>query len=477
MTVSTEFTALVLVSVCLLFHETLALHLTEPQEITNYPTSGSENNVTVTPVTAGNRIPHEETGNIGLDLNLANGQLMESNEMPVRYDEAQLWRIYNISSLESPSQVPELLESRYGGIVWKENSKFLDVSFAKENIKKARSFLKQLNVSTEVLIENIQNLVDIEAGQDFTSVRTKKSSEYKRMNWDEYQDIDVIYEFMREIRAANPELCRLYTIGKTAEGRELKVMRISDNPKDNKKIWIDGGIHAREWISPAVVTYILDNLMSNWSTLPKYLTSKTWYIMPVMNPDGYMYSRSTNRMWRKNRSKSSRNSCSGVDLNRNFDINWKGPGSSTNPCSDTYRGSAPASELETQAVTRFLGRRKKNLGAYLTYHSYGEMIVYPWAYKTAKVRDHKDLQKAAELAVNNIQNETGRAYRAATTYELLGVAGGGSDDWSRASLGTKYVYTVELRDRGYYGFVLPKAQIKATAREGWTVVDTIAKFF
>ena len=45
------------------------------------------------------------------------------------------------------------------------------------------------------------------------------------MNWEDYQDIDVIYEFMKEIRLAYPELCRLYTIGKTAEGRELKVMR------------------------------------------------------------------------------------------------------------------------------------------------------------------------------------------------------------------------------------------------------------
>ncbi|XP_055843286.1 carboxypeptidase B-like [Episyrphus balteatus] len=473
--VCSEFTTIVCLSVCILFPGILALHLNSPETV-DHLTFPAEN------VTTGNSVLYEPaSGNIEPHPTtiLADSQLMENNDPPVRYDEAELWRIYNISSLKNPSQMPQFLESNFGGNVWKENSNFLDVSFAKENIKKARGFLHELNVSSEVLIKNIQSLLDQEAsGEDFKSTRTKKSSgEYRRMNWEEYQDIDVIYEFMKEIRLAYPELCRLYTIGKTAEGRELKVMRISENPKDNTKIWIDGGIHAREWISPAVVTHIMDNLLSNWSTLPKYLTSKTWYIMPVMNPDGYMYSRKHSRLWRKNRSKTNRQSCRGVDLNRNFDINWKGPGSSTNACSDTYRGASPGSELETQAVVKFLSRRTKNLGAYLTFHSYGEMIVYPWAYKKAKVRDHKELQAAAQLAVNNIKKETGRAYRAAPTYELLGVAGGGSDDWSRDSLGVKYVYTVELRDRGYYAFVLPKEQIKPTSKEGWAIVDSIARFF
>lgn len=451
--------------VCVLCPNYLTFHLNTPENIFQ-----NEN------LTTGNRNLFDATGNISANNN-DNQFLMESNEVPVRYDDNQLWRIYNISSFKNPSQMSAILETHFGGNIWKENSNFLDVSFAKENLKKARHFLQDLNVSSEILIENVQSLLDQEAEKDFTSHRTKKSSEYRRMNWDDYQDVGVIYEFMKEIRLAYPDLCRLYTIGKTAEGRELKVMRISENPKDNTKIWIDGGIHAREWISPAVVTYIMDYLLSNWSTLPSYLTSKTWYIMPVMNPDGYMYSRKHSRLWRKNRSQSNRANCKGVDLNRNFDINWKGPGSSTNPCSDTYRGASPESELETQAVVQFLSRRKKNLGAYLTFHSYGEMIVYPWAYKTAKVRDHKELQTAAQLAVSNIKQETGRVYRAAPTYELLGVAGGGSDDWSRDALGTKYVYTIELRDRGYYAFVLPKSQIKATSREGWAIVDSITRFF
>lgn len=250
---------------------------------------------------------------------------------------------------------------------------------------------------------------------------------------------------------------------------------ISENPREYKKIWIDGGIHAREWVSPATVTYILNELTTNWDEQPAHIRGITWYIMPVMNPDGYEYSRNVNRLWRKNRSASHRPNCFGVDLNRNFDISWKGYGSSTNPCSDTYRGATPASELETKAVSEFLEKRKYNLESYLTYHSYGQLVVYPYAYKAVKVRDAAVLQRVADTAVSRIYQRTATTYRASVTHEVLGIAGGGSDDWSRDALGVTYVYTVELRDRGYYGFVLPPKQIKDTALEGWLVAETVAQ--
>lgn len=205
------------------------------------------------------------------------------------------------------------------------------------------------------------------------------------------------------------------------------------------------------------------------------MKQRTWYIMPVMNPDGYEYSRKVNRLWRKNRSASKRSQCLGVDLNRNFDIGWNGYGSSNNPCSDTYRGTKAASELETQAVVEFLSKRKHNLESYLTFHSYGQMVVYPWAYKAVKVADSSDLQRVANSAVQRIEKKTGSIYRASVTHEVLGIAGGGSDDWSRSALETKYVYTIELRDRGNYGFVLPPSQILETAIEGNIIVQTVAQ--
>ncbi|XP_037936212.1 carboxypeptidase B isoform X1 [Teleopsis dalmanni] len=413
--------------------------------------------------------------------NLSNDYLMDVNEIPVRFDETQLWRIYNISNdMRNEMPVAETLENKFGGVIWKENSKFLDISIGKEHLKAARSFLIDNQLDSEILNGNIQDLIDMEqlegaeATQGIAGRRIKKAAR-SGMNWKDYQDLDVIYAFMREIRGKFPNICRLYTIGKTTEGRDLKVLRISENPREYKKIWIDGGIHAREWISPATVTFILYQLMSNWESQPAAIREKTWYIMPVMNPDGYVYSRTVNRLWRKNRAPSKRSNCLGVDLNRNFDIGWNGFGSSTNPCSDTYRGSKPGSELETDAVVKFLSKRKYNMEAYLTFHSYGQVLVYPWAYKAVKVKDSAELQSVANTAVQRIEEKTGAIYRASVTHEILGIAGGGSDDWSRAALGIKYVYTVELRDRGHFGFVLPPAQILDTAIEGYTVVETVAQ--
>ncbi|EDW82394.2 uncharacterized protein Dwil_GK25782, isoform B [Drosophila willistoni] len=414
-------------------------------------------------------------------MNNATDFMLDVNEIPQRYDEAQLWRIYNISeAMQQRVPVGQVLEQKFGGNIWKENSKFLDISIQKEQVKAARAFLEAHRLDTQVLNYNVQSMIDEELleGVMKTSsgpgVRSKKATG-STMHWKDYHDLETIYGFMREIRTKFPNIARLYTIGKTVEGRDLKVLRISENPREYKKIWIDGGIHAREWISPATVTFILYQLMSNWEDQPSHIRGLTWYIMPVMNPDGYEYSRTVNRLWRKNRSPSRRNNCLGVDLNRNFDIGWSGYGSSTNPCSDTYRGNAPASEEETKAVAEFLAKRKYNLEAYLTYHSYGQMVVYPWAYKAVKVKDASVLQRVANTAVQRIAQKTGSTYRASVTHEVLGIAGGGSDDWSRAALGVKYVYTIELRDRGAFGFVLPPRYIKDTALEGWTVCETVAQ--
>lgn len=71
--------------------------------------------------------------------------------------------------------------------------------------------------------------------------------------------------------------------------------RISNGNAKNKAIWIDGGIHAREWISPASVTYIINDLVENWDEQPQHIRNINWYILPVHNPDGYEYTHRTGK--------------------------------------------------------------------------------------------------------------------------------------------------------------------------------------
>ena len=107
----------------------------------------------------------------------------------------------------------------------------------------------------------------------------------------------------------------------------------------------------REWLTPQTVLYVAEHLLSQYQSDPdvKLLVDNIeWYILPVANPDGYVYSWTTDRFCAE-----SRNGY-GVDLNRNWGYQWGGEGSSGVTTSDLYRGPSAFSEPETQAA-RFLG--------------------------------------------------------------------------------------------------------------------------
>lgn len=153
---------------------------------------------------------------------------------------------------------------------------------------------------------------------------------------------------------------------------------------------MEGLIHAREWISGATVTYILNELLFSTDPAVQDLAQNIdWHILPVTNADGYEYTRDSTRMWRKTRKPSSP-TCWGVDPNRNFAYNWMtpdetgNPGASTNPCSDTFSGNSPFSEPETTAVQNYVTQHRGEFDLYLAMHSYAHMFLHPLG--TSRVR-------------------------------------------------------------------------------------------
>ena len=178
------------------------------------------------------------------------------------------------------------------------------------------------------------------------------------------------------------------SIGNTIESRPMYMVKISDNPdadENEPEILYTALHHAREPQSMMQMIYFMYYLLENYNTDPsvQYLVNnRELYFIPVVNPDGYEYNRSTNPngggQWRKNRRNNS--GSYGVDLNRNYGpmAYWNAPngGSSTSPSSDTYRGTAPFSEPETNNIKNFLGIRKfKNA---LNYHTYSNLLIYPY---------------------------------------------------------------------------------------------------
>ena len=152
------------------------------------------------------------------------------------------------------------------------------------------------------------------------------------------------------------------------QGRNLNLLKISNNLAITGKpgVWIDGGIHAREWISPSTVTYLMFEFLKNDYKYQDILNKYDLYILPLVNPDGYEFSRTEgNRMWRQNRNWYNwLKGCFGVDLNRNWDTpDWGLTGSSKDPCDkdQIYAGSWAFSEPETRSIRDFIWERKDYL--------------------------------------------------------------------------------------------------------------------
>lgn len=187
----------------------------------------------------------------------------------------------------------------------------------------------------------------------------------------------------------------------------MQFSSISNGNPNNPAIWLDGGIHAREWISPAAVTYIVDQFAEDWESQPAYVRNIDWYVLPVANPDGYEYTHTTDRLWRKNRGGNGRGRCAGADLNRNFGYRWGGQGASQQPCSEIYAGRTAFSEPETLAQKLFMERTAANFRGFLTFHSYGQYILYPWGYDRVVPPDYKDLERVGREAAKVSKIESG----------------------------------------------------------------------
>lgn len=121
-------------------------------------------------------------------------------------------------------------------------------------------------------------------------------------------------------------------------------------------------------------------------------------MQPVVNPDGYEYTHQTDRLWRKNRGGSSSGRCAGADLNRNYGYHWGERGASKQPCSEIFAGARPFSEPESRAQKRFFeAPGQVRFNAFLTFHSYGQYILYPWGYDKLVPPDHQELKRVGEL--------------------------------------------------------------------------------
>ncbi|XP_015433604.1 PREDICTED: carboxypeptidase B-like [Dufourea novaeangliae] len=389
----------------------------------------------------------------------------------VTYDGAQVWRVQANEGQPLLNVAMDFQEAGLFGF-WTGNETAIDVMVRSEEIARVARYLEQKDLDYNVVIDNLQKQMDEEnnvlSEEEMQEIEGRNGH---RMEWTSYHRLQDIHTYLDYLAETFPAVCSVVSIGNSVEGRPLKVLRISNGKPNAPALWIDGGIHAREWISPAAVTYIIDYLVENSDSL-----EADYYILPVANPDGYEYTFTRDRLWRKNRKRAIGSSCTGVDLNRNFGYRWGGLGTSKDPCREIYAGSGPFSEPETNAIKNFFEASAANFKAYLTFHSYGQFILYPWGYDKRVPPDYADLERVGKEMATAMKKAGGAnsQYTVGNSATTLYAASGGSDDWSKAILKVKYTYTIELRDTGKHGFVLPSRYIIPTAKEALAAVLVVA---
>lgn len=187
-------------------------------------------------------------------------------------------------------------------------------------------------------------------------------------------------------------------------GHDLWLVKVSDNvgvDEDEPEVLFSCNIHARERLTIEMCLYALRMLTQGYGVeqrITNVVDGREIWLAMSYNPDGAEYDiyGQTYKSWRKTRHfPPAGSSCVGIDGNRNWGYKWGGSGSSADPCSQTYRGTAAFSSPEVQALATFVGSRvvggKQQIKTHIDFHTYSELVLWPYGYTTADLGDANEM--------------------------------------------------------------------------------------
>lgn len=277
-----------------------------------------------------------------------------------------------------------------------------------------------------------------------------------------FRDLDRVHAVLDSLAAAG--LVLLDTLGTSWEGHPILVAKVGtagDSPARPNALFL-GAHHAREWISAEMALQLLQTLTDDPPN-PVVVAQRDIWVIPVVNPDGYRFSFDSTRLWRKNR-RVNGDGTIGVDLNRNYPGFWgvDDLGSNPGPATETYRGPAPGSEPEVQAVMAFHELHPPSVA--VSYHSFSNLVLYPYGHASGALSPDAERFSATagtplQPAVHDALPATARpAYYPGPAWQLY-PTNGEYTEWAYRTHGT-LAFTVELTagccvGGTDYGFTFP----------------------
>ncbi|MGH2692220.1 MAG: M14 family metallopeptidase, partial [Actinomycetota bacterium] len=230
-----------------------------------------------------------------------------------------------------------------------------------------------------------------------------------------YHSAQSLEDDLRGLASSRPEIAELHEIGWTVENRPIWALRLGERRGSSRKLLFMGCHHAREWIAVEVPYLLAEHIVKNADSNPvaRWLSRGELWVVPMVNPDGHEFSRTTNRLWRKNR-RPNPDGTIGVDPNRNYGYMWGTLNIATSshvPGDETYVGPRAFSEPETRAVRDLVGR--EIFQGVVTYHSYSQLILWPWGYTQQPIPDATDrrgMERLGQRMHREIKAVHGKVY-------------------------------------------------------------------
>merc|ERR1740121_396198 len=213
--------------------------------------------------------------------------------------------------------------------------------------------------------------------------------------YSDWRDLATIEAKVKSLVDASSSGATHEVAGKSLEGRDMYIVRVRGRgyspDKNMTRLVLTFNLHAREWITGMAGVYAVEHLLKKAEDEFSYFDNTEVVLMPMANPDGYIYSTTTDRMHRKNMANNPGSSCKGVDLNRNWDAHWNQGGSSSNACSDVFHGPSAQSEPETKVIAKVM--EEAQMSVYIDTHSYTELVITSPAWTSTRSLRHTDYRK------------------------------------------------------------------------------------